>query len=138
MTAFAGAYLAPETIERVQAQYRKPSYFEWRKSGTAFAIRGVQVVYILGFEDGIVKVGQTVDFLTRLSAHRSSPRIRGRALLCGWRLGTNRPIADEQVLMRLAAELGGFRMGRSSEWFTGVDVQALIARAEAELLDSSP
>lgn len=134
MTAFTGSVLSSSTVDAVREKYRTPMYFEWMKSGTAFTIRGVEVVYILGFEKDVVKVGQTIDFLTRLTAHRSSPRTRGLKLVCGWRLGTSSASVDEARLKELAAELGGVRMGRTTEWFTNLDVRALIARAEAALV----
>lgn len=139
MTAFTGTHLMPETIEEFRQKYlAKPLYFEWHKKGTAFTARGVEVVYILGFERGIVKVGQTIDFLTRLTAHRSSPRVRGLDLVCGWRLGTLAPLSDEMVLVELASSLGGVAIDRTGEWFTRVDVHSLIALAETELVKSLP
>lgn len=135
MTAFAGHTMMPETVEVFRERYRTPLYFEWGKSGTAFTARGVPVVYILGFTNGIVKVGQSIDFLTRLSANRSSRRVQRAPLFCGWRLGSDDMGADEGTLIRLAGELGGLPMGRTREWFTDLDVAALIAAAESELVD---
>lgn len=134
MTAFAGHGLMAETVEVFRERYRTPLYFEWGKSGTAFTARGIPVVYILGFTNGMVKVGQSIDFLTRLSANRSSRRVQGAPLFCGWRLGSDDMNADEATLIRLAVELGGRPLDRTREWFTGVDVAALIATAESEFV----
>lgn len=126
MNAFTGNVVAPAV--------RAPMFFEWPASVyRAITERGVHVVYILGFEGEVVKVGHTVDFLTRLSANRSSPRRRGRKLVCGWRTHTDDPMADEARLKAIAADLGALRVGRSNEWFTGVDVRELIAAGEAAL-----
>jgi hypothetical protein len=125
-------FMEPDTFEKITELYRKPYYFEWMKRSAA-TLRGFDVVYILGFENGLVKVGQTRDFLTRLSAHRSSPITRDTKLFCGWRLGSQSPRGDEQKLLSLAAELGG-TPHLKREWFTGVNVAELIAAAERELV----
>jgi predicted GIY-YIG superfamily endonuclease len=132
MTAFKNdTWLSEEALAEIAIEYRTPYYFEWMKD-TAWTHRGVTVVYILGFENGLVKVGQTRDFLTRLSAHRSSPVARGTKIFCGWRVSTDTPVEDEKKLLALAAELGGERYMKR-EWFKGVDVAVLIAAAEKAL-----
>ena len=138
MTAFTGTYLSPESVVDLTARARRtPMFFEWPKSCyAAITPRGVHVVYILGFEGGIVKVGQTLDFLTRLSGNRSSPHRRGKNLVCGWRVGSDSALEDEDTLKRIAGELGGIRIGRSREWFSGVDVLDLIAAGENAILAS--
>ncbi len=88
------------------------------------------------FKNGLVKVGQTRDFLTRLSAHRSSPVSRGTKIECGWRMSSDSPLEDEKKILALAAELGGTRYMKR-EWFEGVNVIDPIAAAERELAPMS-
>lgn len=134
MTVFAGTRIDPVTLAMFVEEARTPMYFEWANMAYgAITFRGVWVVYILGFEGGIVKVGHTEDFLTRLSANRTSPRRRGHKLTCGWRIATDDALADEAILKAIAGELGASRIGRSYEWFTDVDVHQLIAAGESAL-----
>ena len=112
----------------------RPSFHDWVVLCFA-APRGRQVVYIVEFEDGIAKVGQSRDFETRIRAHCSSPRTRGKKMLRFWHVESSAALEHEQVLLRLAGELGGTRWMNGREWFTGVDGLALIAAAERELLE---
>lgn len=135
MTAFKGQTLPDEVLKKVQAEASVPIL--WNRAdgrGVEYTHRGVDVVYILEFANGLVKVGQSVDFETRLSGNCSNRRVRGHKLMRFWRVGSDAPLADEATLIRLAGELGGVAEGRTTEWFTGVDGSALIAAAELELV----
>lgn len=133
MSVFTGVDYEPDTMAIIRDRYLTPAYFEYRIRGAEYTHRGAEVIYILGWEDGLVKVGQSVDFATRLKAHCSSPRTRGNTLTHGWRLWSDNRLQDEATLKRLASELGGISIGHTSEWFTGIDVHVLIDAAEREL-----
>lgn len=133
MSALKSIPFDAATLAEFVEEARTPMYFEWDTVYQAIPFRGVHVVYIMGFEGGIVKVGHTEDFYTRLSGNRFSPRVRGHEIVCGWRVATDNALADEAVLKAIAANLGGVRIGRSREWFTDVDVHQLIAAGETAL-----
>lgn len=137
MTAFKGQTLPDEVLETVKAEARVPILWDRAvEKGVQYTHRGVDVVYILEFANGLVKVGQSIDFETRLSGNCSNRRVRGHKLMRFWRVGSDAPLSDEATLIRLAGELGGVTEGRTTEWFTGVDGSALIAAAELELVSS--
>ena len=95
-------------------------------------VPGDAFIYILEFEGGIVKVGQTCDYAARYKSHRTDVRLRPRRIISEWRQPTARALEDERELKRFAKELGGTPwLGR--EWFSGVDRAALWDRAEQEL-----
>ncbi|RZU64893.1 hypothetical protein EV379_1204 [Microterricola gilva] len=134
MTAFKGQALSADSLEAVKAEARVPILFDRAAGkGVMYTHRGVDVVYILEFANGTVKVGQSVDFETRVRANCSNRRVRGHKLMRFWRVGSDAPLADEATLIRLAGELGGTADGRTREWFTGVEGMTLINAAEREL-----
>ena len=133
MSALKDASVPLSTAAELRDKYRTPMYFDWER-GRPYTARGMAVIYILGFADDIVKVGHTEDFETRLFAHAGKMSRAGHRFVCGWRLGTDDALADETKLISLAFNAGGQRIGRSSEWFSGLDVLALIARAEEDLV----
>jgi len=134
MTAFKGHTLPADVLAKVQDEASVPILFD-RALGNAvdYTHRGVGVVYIVEFANGMVKVGQSVDFETRVRSVCSDWRARGARLMRFWRVGSGAPLHDESKLIRLAGELGGKVDGNSREWFTGVDCMALIVAAEREL-----
>lgn len=92
-------------------------------------LRGTHVVYIIEFMGGIVKVGQTADFETRIGHHMSGKRTRGRALVRWWAVKSTRPLEDERFLLHLARSMGGTAWMGGSEWFENVDALELIGAA---------
>ena len=86
-------------------------------------------VYVLAFDNGTVKVGQTQNATQRLNSHKSIARGFGHTvtgewvspLHAGWR-------ANEDALKAIAAELGGTPAGQ--EYFSGVDFTMVVDRAQ--------
>jgi hypothetical protein len=95
-------------------------------------LTGTDVVYVFEFEGGIVKVGRTADFTTRLSAHRSSPRTRGLDIIRWWAVKSDDPIESESKLIHFAHAHGGTNFMRSKEWFEGVDALEIIRAASID------
>jgi len=91
---------------------------------------GKHVVYVVAFSDGLVKVGHTTDFETRQKAHTRVARRYGHTPSSHWAAVTASALEDEQVLIQLAMNAGGKPKATSKEWFTNVDVDALMASVE--------
>lgn len=93
-------------------------------------------VYVLAFDNGTVKVGQTQNASQRLNTHKSLARSLGLAvtdewvspLHVGWR-------TNEDALKAIAASLGG--TPTSPEYFGGVDFAAVVEKAQ-ELTFTTP
>jgi len=93
-------------------------------------------VYVLAFDNGTVKVGQTQNASQRMSTHKSTARGFGLTvtgewvspLHTGWR-------ANEDALKAIAADLGGTVTGQ--EYFSGVDFAAVVEKAQ-ELTFTAP
>lgn len=99
-----------------------------------YITKGEQVVYVIAFDGGLVKVGQSTDYPTRLNAHRSSTRTRGQKLLFHWWQRSASALEDERFLLRAAEAIGATRSGAGREWLTGFDPELLVAMAEATLV----
>lgn len=86
------------------------------------------LVYVLAFDNGLVKVGQTQNARSRFNSHNQTARnfgltVTGRwesPLHVGW-------LANERALKRIAAELGG--TPTTPEYFSGVNFDALTEKA---------
>lgn len=122
MTAFTGHTLS--------IRHPEPVYHDWSK-GVLRPVRGDYGVYIAEFANGIVKVGQTHDLMTRLSAIASNRRVQGNRMCRWWFLATGTADDNEQRLIAICHELGGATVGRTREWFTGISALAVIQAAEA-------
>jgi len=123
------AYLGtPEAKERHANRLSDPAYHRL-KALIENPLRDVQVVYLLEFDNGLVKVGQTRDYDTRRSAHRSFARRLGCSLIFEWRMPTDRALEHEQMLIRILRDAGGTALRGSREWFE-VDPEALTDAIE--------
>jgi len=86
-------------------------------------------VYVLAFDNGTVKVGQTQNANQRMSSHKSIARGFGLTvtgewvspLHAGWR-------ANEDALKAIAVSLGGTPAGQ--EYFSGIDFAAVVEKAQ--------
>lgn len=88
-------------------------------------------VYVIAFDNGVVKVGRSQDVAHRVNQHEAMGRSFGLAVTADWRSPQHDGwIENEQELKRLAHELGG--VPNTDEYFTGVCFNALAAKA-AEL-----
>jgi len=90
------------------------------------------VVYILGWSNGVVKIGQTGDWYNRVKAHRSDKRVRGYEMDTRWWMRSSTLLEDEAKLVAGALALRAERLG-GREWFTNMDPAMLIAAAEVSL-----
>lgn len=87
-------------------------------------------VYVIEFDNGTVKVGQSKAISSRLRMHKQNARGFGLKMTrhwvsprhCGW-------LENEEVLKRIARELGG--EATTPEFFTGVSFDALTERSRA-------
>jgi hypothetical protein len=94
-------------------------------------------VYVLAFDNGTVKVGQTQNASQRLSSHRSIAKGFGLTVTkewvspphVGWR-------ANEDALKAIATDLGG--TPTSQEYFNGIDFDDVVEKAEVELTFTTP
>lgn len=86
---------------------------------------GDPVVYIMEFTGDLVKVGQTTNYAARMKAHGYAARDKSVEIGRVYWQRSLRLLEDERTLKTLAVTCGGVRLGRSSEWFTGVDFDAL-------------
>jgi hypothetical protein len=85
-------------------------------------------VYVLRYDDGLVKVGRTRDARSRLTGHATTGRVFGRQLAewwvspphDGWR-------ENEKTLVSFAADLGA---PVAAEYFPGISFDDLVARAK--------
>lgn len=94
---------------------------------------GEQVIYVMAFENGYVKVGQTVDWDSRVKAHSYNPRVRGHKRVSTWWQRSFSALEDERALIQAARDLAGVVAPGSREWFTGVDHAALTDWAGSNL-----
>jgi hypothetical protein len=86
-------------------------------------------VYVIAFDNGMVKVGQTQNLPARFDAHERSARSFGLKLTGRWESPLHDDwLENEQALMRIARELGG--QPTTPEYFSGVSFDALAARAQ--------
>jgi len=86
-------------------------------------------VYVLAFDNGTVKVGQTQNASRRLGNHKSSARGFGLAVTDEWVSPLHADWrANEEALKAIATGLGGTPAGR--EYFSGVDFAAVVEKAE--------
>ena len=93
-------------------------------------------VYVLAFDNGTVKVGQTQNATQRLNSHKSAARGFGLTvtdewlspLHVGWR-------ANEDALKAIATGLGG--TVANQEYFSGVDFAVVVEKAQ-ELTFATP
>jgi hypothetical protein len=98
---------------------------------------GDPIVYIMEFTGDIVKVGQTVNYNARMKAHGYKARDLGVEMGRVYWQRSSSLLEDEHTLKALAVAHGGVRMGKSTEWFTGVDFDAL-ADGMLELIVPAP
>ncbi len=93
-------------------------------------------VYVIAFDNGMVKVGRTQDTNARFNSHEQIARSFGLKVTDRWESPRHGGwLENEQALMRLARELGG--MPTTPEYFNGVSFDALAAKAR-ELPYESP
>lgn len=85
-------------------------------------------VYVLAFDNGLVKVGQTRNARTRFNAHKQSARNFGLTVTGRWESPLHRGwLENERALKRIASELGG--TPTTPEYFSGVSFDALTEKA---------
>lgn len=88
-------------------------------------------VYVVAFDNGVVKPGRTTYPYDRLVQHKSGCRVFGAALTDWW---VSPPHdgwkANEQKLIELARQLGGTPAG-GAEYFTGISYDQLVEKARA-------
>ena len=93
-------------------------------------------VYVLAFDNGTVKVGQTKNATQRLNTHKSSARGFGLTVTDEWVSPLHAGYrANEDALKGIAASLGG--TPTSQEYFSGVDFAAVVEKAQ-ELTFATP
>jgi hypothetical protein len=93
-------------------------------------------VYVLAFDNGTVKVGQTQNAPQRLSSHKSIARGFGLTVTGEWVSPPHAGYrANEDALKAIAASLGG--TPTSQEYFSGVDFAAVVEKAQ-ELTFTAP
>ena len=93
-------------------------------------------VYVLAFDNGTVKVGQTQNASQRLNSHKSSARGFGLTVTDEWVSPLHADWrANEDELKVIAANLGG--TPTSQEYFKGVDFAAVVEKAQ-ELTFTTP
>lgn len=85
-------------------------------------------VYVIAFDNGIVKVGRTQDVANRMGRHRGDGRKFGITLTESW----SSPLhveweMNEETLKRLAAKYGG--TPTCAEYFQGADYAAVVDAA---------
>ena len=94
-------------------------------------------VYVLAFDNGTVKVGQTQNATQRLNSHKSAARGFGLTVTDEWvsppHVGYR---ANEDALKAIAVNLGG--TPTSQEYFNGVDWATVVEKAEVELTFATP
>lgn len=86
-------------------------------------------VYILGFSDGLVKVGRTSNPKLRIRQHATKARHRGAVVTGQWVRSSDQPVQDEWWLRFL----GGFHLARVEgfdELFAG-EFDSFVALIEA-------
>jgi hypothetical protein len=88
-------------------------------------------LYAVAFDNGVVKVGRTLNPRGRLTNHRSGGRVFG-AELTDWWVSPRHDCweANEGTLIELAHQLGGIPTG-GAEYFTGIDYDQLVEKAQA-------
>jgi len=108
-------------------------YDETRAPRDEIVLYGDQVVYILEFDNGIIKIGQSTICASRFAGLLNDPRVRDAKLVEYWLQRSARGLEDERMILTLAHELGAtVHSGR--EWFTGIDPHLLRIAAEVKLL----
>jgi DNA-binding XRE family transcriptional regulator len=85
-------------------------------------------VYLIAFDNGLVKVGRTRNIERRLIAHTQAAHNFGFAVTGKWVSPRHRGwMGNEDELIRLAHELGGKQT--TPEYFKNVSFEALVERA---------
>jgi DNA-binding XRE family transcriptional regulator len=85
-------------------------------------------VYLIAFDNGLVKVGRTRNIERRLIAHAQAAHNFGFAVTGKWVSPRHRGwMGNEDELIRLAHELGGKQT--TPEYFKNVSFEALVERA---------
>jgi hypothetical protein len=93
-------------------------------------------VYVIAFDNGVIKVGRSEKVTKRLKSHEAMARSFGIAVTAQWGSPEHDGwVENERELMRLARELGGVPI--TDEYFTGVSFDVLAASA-AELAFPPP
>ena len=93
-------------------------------------------IYVLAFDNGTVKVGQTKNAPQRLNTHKSNARSFGLTVINEWVSPLHAGCrANEDALKAIAASLGG--RPTSPEYFSGVDFDAVVEKAR-ELTFTTP
>ena len=89
---------------------------------------GPGYVYVLGFDNGTVKVGRTQNTVQRLGAHKSGARKLGLTVADEWVSPPHTEwLANEDRLKAIAADLGGTAL--SAEYFSGVAFAPIVEKA---------
>ena len=89
---------------------------------------GPGYVYVLGFDNGTVKVGRTQNPAQRLGAHQSGARKLGLTVADEWVSPLHAEwLANEDRLKAIAADLGGTAL--SAEYFCGVAFAPIVEKA---------
>jgi hypothetical protein len=92
------------------------------------APNGYGYIYVVLFETGVVKVGQTIDPASRIATHRRDAWTFNVAITDAWISGPHQGhLANETALIAFTLTLSG-RVRR--EYFHGADFAAVLAYAE--------
>lgn len=85
-------------------------------------------VYVIAFDSGLIKVGQTKNARTRFNTHQRTARSFGLTVADRWESPLHVGwLENERALKRIASELGG--KPTTPEYFSGVSFGALTEKA---------
>lgn len=92
--------------------------------------RGYEVVYVMQFSNGVIKIGRTSNFERRKHQHGAAAQAHGHDVVASWASAPHHNVvATERALVEAMLAAGGVQRGR--EYFSGVSFEEACRHAAA-------